>query len=451
MGASLPRESSLPPGPRAPALWQTLRYLMRPLPLFEECGRRYGDMFTLRLVGSGTWVFVASPALARRLFTAPPEILETGAVNHSVWGALAGRNTVFTLDRADHVSRRRLLLPPFHGEHLRSYVDCMREVTGRVVETFPKDRAFPIQPQIQRITLRVLLRAGFGLEEGDGDELLDVLIRVADDALGSRLLLTPQLQHDWGRYSPWGRIVSIIRRMDEVLFAEIARRRRTGERRKDVLSLLLDTRDENGNVLSDTDIRDETVTMLMAGHDTTETELTWAFGLLLSHPDVLEKLRDELKRVLGERSVSHDDLANLPYLEAVIHESMRLRPVAPHLAFRRLTAPFEVGGHLLPAGTLVSNAVHLLQRRADVYENPLEFEPARFLEAKADPYEWAPFGGGSRRCLGMAFALVEMKVVLATVLRRFDLWLADGPPEPVRSGFFLVPKGGLRVRACARA
>jgi cytochrome P450 family 110 len=444
-------EMPFPPGPRAPAAWQTFRYLTRPHALFEECGRRYGEMFALSLLGTGRWVFLSAPALVRQLFTAPPEVFEAGAMNESMWGVIAGQNTLFTLDRDAHLERRRLLMPPFHGERLRSYVDDMRQVAEQVAATWPRGEIIPLQEKMQAITLQVLLRVGFGLtEKAEHSELMHALIRVADGPLASPLLLMRPLQIDWGRWSPWGRLVAKVRHMDRLLFEEIRRRRSTGERGSDVVSFLLDVKDDSGKGLSEVEIRDELVTMLMAGHDTTEISLTWAFAFILSNPLALQRIREEIASVLGGRPIDVEALPKLRYLDAAITESTRLGPVGPHLAFRRLSVPLTIGGYELPAGTIVSNAVHLLHRRPDLYPEPLRFEPERFVEGKAEPYEWAPFGGGSRRCIGMTFALWEMKIVLATLLSRLELSRVDEEIGWERSGFFIIPKRGLRVRAATR-
>jgi cytochrome P450 family 110 len=440
-----------PPGPGGPAVWQTFRYLTRPHELFEECGRKYGEMFTLRLLGTGRWVFLSDPALVRQLFTAPPEVFEAGAMNESMWGVIAGQNTLFTLDRDAHLERRRLLMPPFHGERLRSYVDDMRQVAEEVAAAWPRGEVLPLQEKMQTITLQVLLRVGFGLtEKAQHSELMRALIRVADGPLASPLLLMRPLQLDWGSWSPWGRLVAKVRHMDRLLFEEIRRRRLTGERGPDVASFMLDVKDDTGRGLNEVEIRDELVTMLMAGHDTTEISLTWAFGFILSNPHALRRIRQEIDDVLRGRPIDVEALPKLRYLDAAITESTRLGPVGPHLAFRRLSVPLEIGGYELPAGTIVSNAVHLLHRRADLYPDPLRFEPERFIDGKAEAYEWAPFGGGSRRCIGMTFALWEMKIVLATLLSRLDLSLVDPELGWQRSGFFIIPGRGLRVRAASR-
>jgi cytochrome P450 len=448
---ALARTPGLPPGPRSPALFQTLRYLREPHQLFEECGQKYGDMFTLNLLGTGRWVFLSDPALVRQLFTASTDILETGAMNGSMWGAIAGNRTLFTLDREEHLERRHLLLPPFHGERLRSYVQEMCQVSEEVSDSWPRDRVTTVQERMQTITLRVLLRVGFGLrEQSEQSELMRALIGVADGPLASPLLLMRPLQFDWGRFSPWGRLLMQIRHMDKLLFDEIRRRRTSGERGSDVLSFMLDARSESGAALADVDVRDELVTMLMAGHDTTEISLTWALGFILSQPRVLARIRDEIDSVLGGGPLEVDVLPRLKYLDAVIKESTRLGPVGPHLSFRRLSQPLTIGAYTLPAGVIVTNAVHLLHRRPDLYDSPLEFRPERFLGDKADAYEWAPFGGGARRCIGMTFALWEMKIVLATVLSRLDLSMVEPEIGSERSGFFIVPKRGLPVRAASR-
>jgi cytochrome P450 len=443
---------AFPPSPPGPAAWHTYQYLMRPHALFEECGRKYGEIFSLNLLGTGRWVFLAAPSLARQLFTAPPEVFEAGAMNESMWGVIAGQNTLFTLDGDRHLARRRLLMPPFHGERLRGYVDVMRRVTEQVADAWSRDAVLPLQEKMQTITLQVLLRVGFGLtEKAEHSELMRALIDVADGPLASPLLLMRPLQFDWGRFSPWGRLVAKVRHMDRLLFAEIRRRRATGERGPDVVSFLLDVKDEDGKGLSEVEIRDELVTMLMAGHDTTEISLTWAFGHILSNPGALRRIRAEVDAVLGGRPIDVEALPKLRYLDAAITESTRLGPVGPHLAFRKLAVPLKIGEYELPAGTIVSNAVHLLHRRPDLYPDPLRFEPERFIDGKAEPYEWAPFGGGSRRCIGMTFALWEMKIVLATLLTRLELTRADAEIGWERSGFFIVPGRGLRVRAASRA
>lgn len=448
LSQSASSHTQLPPGPRGPAVLQTVRYLANPRKFFEECASEYGDMFTVDLLGTGRWVLLANPTLVRQLFTASTDTVHAGVMNASVWGPIAGKHTLFTIDRNAHKERRHLLMPAFHGDRLRGYVKEMREVAEEVVDGWSADEVVSVQEQMQTITLRVLMRVGFGLHErGDKSALMRALIAVANGPMASPLLLMRPLQFDWGRWSPWGRVVRQIRHMDELIYREIRRRRDQQERQSDVLSFLLDARDEAGDGLSEVEIRDELVTMIMAGHDTTEISLTWAFGFVLSHPSVVQRIRQELDSVLAGQPLDVEHLPELRYLDAVVKESTRLGPVGPHLPFRRLSQPLRIGDYTLPAGVTVSNAVHLLHRRPDIYEQPLEFRPERFLNGKADPYQWAPFGGGARRCIGMAFAMWEMKIVLATVLSRLDLTLLDEHVGWERSGFFVAPRRGLPVRA----
>jgi cytochrome P450 len=438
--------SGLPPGPSSPALIQTLRYMNEPQKLFEECQRKYGDMFTLNLLGMGRWVFISDPALSRQLYTASSEHMETGSMNASMWGAIAGGHSMIVFDREQHLQRRKLLLPAFHGERLRSYVEDMRQIAEEVADSWPTDRVTIAQRHMQTITTRVLLRVGFGLGEKQA-ALQRALIETGQDGMGSPLLLIRPLQFDWGRFSPWGRLLRQVRHMDELLFEEIRRRRATGKRGTDILSFFLDVQTESGERLSDQDVRDELIVMFMAGHDTTEVSLTWCLGFITQHPRVLAKIREEVDSVLGGRPLSVDDLPRLRYIDAVIKECSRLGPVAPNVSFRKLTAPLTIGKYTLPAGVVVSNALHLLQRKPELFADPLEFRPERFLDDKAESYEMAPFGGGSRRCIGMTFALWEMKIALATLLPRLDLSLVRNEIGCERAGFFQAPKDGLPVRA----
>jgi cytochrome P450 family 110 len=293
------------------------------------------------------------------------------------------------------------------------------------------------------------LLAVFGLKPGaETESLARLLMRFADVGLGSSLLLLPALQWDLGRFSPWGRIVHLRREAETVLLAEIARRRAdpSHESRRDILSMLLSATNEDGQRLSDSDLTSELLTMLLAGHETTATSLAWTFERILSHPEVQTRIEAELETVLGADPLDRSRLPKLEYLDAVIKESFRFRPIMPGSSMRRLVAPLRVGGYDLPPGTIIVNCSYLLHRRPDVYPDPETFRPERFLGKNTDPYEWTPFGGGVRRCLGMAFALYEMKVVLATVLSRARLRLPRPGVRAVRRGTFLGPERGLVVQ-----
>jgi cytochrome P450 len=443
--------TSLPPGPRASSLVQTWRYARDPLPLLDECAAQFGDMFTIRLLGTHTWVFLSSPALIKTLFTLPAELGHAGEANASVFGPISGSSTVFTIDEHAHLARRRLLLPQFHGDRMQVYFTQVRDIAAQAVARWPKGRFFPLHAETQQITLATIVRAVFGIEADRADaetsELIDALTRLANDAVGSSLLLARGLQIDLGRWSPWGRLMAIVRRADAALFREIARRRATpaDPGRQDILSLLLQTRQDDGAPLTDRQVRDELVTMLMAGHETSGTALAWAFERILSSPQVEERLRAELESVVGTEPLAAAHLSRLEYLDAALKESLRVRPIMPAGGGRVLQKPLEIGGHVIPAGILLINGVYLLHRRPDLYPEPDAFKPERFLGKRIDPYEWTPFGGGVRRCLGMAFALFEMKVVVATVLLKTRLRIERPDVAVERRGFFLAPAGGPRV------
>ncbi|QRK11051.1 cytochrome P450 [Archangium violaceum] len=444
---------SLPPGPRAPAVVQTLEFLKDPLGFLRRCYARYGDVFTLREIGFGTEVMVSSPALLKELFTGPPEVLHAGEANERIFGSITGTQSSFILEEQAHLRRRRLLLPSFHGDRMHEYGDTMRRQTEKAVASWPLREEFALHPEMQSITLHVILHAVFGLGQAANDSTLEhLLTRTANEAVASMLLILPPLQRDLGRWSPWGRLLHLIHQMDEALLAEIARRRREGAKpeQRDILSLLLQARYENGEGLSDGELHDELVTLLMAGHETTGTSLTWAMECILSHPEVEQRLRAELDDVLGDEQLGHEHLTRLEYLDAVIKESIRYRPIMPTGGARLVKRPFSLGGYELPPGVWVINALSVVHHRSDLYPEPDVFRPERFLGRRVDPYEWTPFGGGVRRCLGMAFALYEMKVVLATVLRSARLELARSPVKARRRGFFIAPENGLPVRVLSR-
>jgi cytochrome P450 len=452
VASSAVRPASLPPGPTAPAIVQTWRHLGNPLPYLQECRRRYGDVFTVRIAGFGPFVHIAHPADIRTLFTMDPESALAGEANHALFGALTGRGTLFTMEGAAHLRRRRLVMPAFHGERMQEYATIMRETTERAMASWPVGRAFSMHPELQGVALQVILRAVFGLNDGpESLELREVLTRIAQVAISSKLVMMPFLQWDFGPKSPWGRVMQTRRDVDVALNREIARRRAEPDAtsRRDILSLLLQARDEDGAPLSAAQLRDELIVLLVAGHETTATSLAWAFASILERPEVLGKIREELDRECGDAPLGREALGKLTYLDAVIKESMRFRPITPSVSGRWLKAPLVLRDYTLPAGIFALASGAIVHKSPEIYPDPDAFKPERFLGEKADPYEWLPFGGGVRRCLGMAFALYEMKVVLATVLRRAALRLV-APPKLGRRGFFIAPADGTRVVMDAR-
>jgi cytochrome P450 len=427
--------ASPPPGSRLPAVVQALRYALDPLGNLEPLRRRYGDVFSLRFPYFGRLVYVADPETVKRIFTGDPSVFHAGEANATVLEPALGPNSVLTLDEGAHLRQRKLLLPPFHGRSVERYGALIREITERDIETWPRERPFSLRPHTQRITLAVILRAVFGIAEGDrlgrATELVDEFARRAD------LVTTlPVLRRHLGRFSPWTRFQRAKQALDEMIYEEIGARRAAPDaaERDDVLSLLLRARHDDGSPMSDEELRDELVTVIGAGHETTATGLAWAIERLLRNPRVLARLRASIEA--GE-----DD-----YLDATVKETLRARPVIVDVA-RKLTAPAEIGGYTVPAGTMVMPAIAALHYREDLYPNPHEFRPERFLETKADHYSWIPFGGGVRRCVGAAFAQYEMRIVLRTILERTELSAPDPRPERVRPrNITLAPGKGCRVR-----
>jgi len=427
---------AVPPGPPLPGLVQAGLLIASPFEFLLRCQRTYGDVFTIRAASFGTFVVVAAPELVRAVFTAPPDVLRAGVANAPL-GPLVGPRSVFLLDGAEHLRQRKLLLPPFHGERMRGWGAAIERATLREVESWPVGRSFPLLPAMREITLEVIVRAVFGVREAARHADLAGRLRRVLEPAASRLRVTLSLLQG-GTIGDGGAGADLRRRVkevDELLYREIAARRRAAdlEAREDVLSLLLLATDEDGVGMTDGEVRDELMTLLAAGHETTATALAWGFERLLRHPGVLA----ELHRTLAEGDPS--------YLEAVVRETLRLRPILPSVG-RAVAEDWTLGEWTVPAGYGVLPSIALLHRRPDAYPEPDAFRPERFLGARPDGYSWIPFGGGTRRCIGASFAEFEMRTVIRTVLEVCDLEPATPEDEPVaRQGITLVPGQGARV------
>jgi cytochrome P450 family 135 len=424
---------ALPPGPRGPALLQSLRLILSPIGFLEHCLGRYGDVFTLRFVGMGDLVYVADTEAVKDIFTGDAHVFHAGEANQ-VMEPVLGPRSLLLLDEDEHLRERRLLLPPFHGDRVRRYRELVAEIAAAETARWPRGREFPLRPRMQAITLEVILRAVFGIREAERLDRLRTLIPKMLDH-GGVIIWMPFLRRDLGPGSPWRRFVRVRAEVDRLLLDEIRRRREVADldERDDVLSLLLQARGEDGQPMGDGELRDELVTLLLAGHETTATGLAWAFERLTRTQRVMAHL---------EEAIAADDEE---YLDAVVKETLRARPVVYDVA-RKLAAPATVKGWEVPAGAYVVpsiTGIHLLQ---GVYEEPDEFRPERFLESQPDSYAWIPFGGGRRRCIGAAFAQMEMKVVLREVLLRVTLRAPDPKPEKQKlHNVTLVPAKGARV------
>jgi len=428
---------ALPPGPDRHPLRQTLDYVRRPLPMLEDARRRFGDAFTIRLHGMPPIVVLADPDAIRDAYTADADLLRSGEANQALQAGL-GRHSLIVLDGSEHLRERRLLLPSFHGERLRVYGDLIAGVAERRIADWTAGRPLAVARTMRAIALEVILRAVLGVEDPDRMRRAErSLTRFLESATPAHRFLVLLLIRPGGlTMRTWQRYAPTMRRVDAVIYEAIERRRadpRLAER-DDILSLLLQARDEDGQAMPDEHLRDELVTMLAAGHETTATALGWALERVVREPRVLDRLVEEVRAGEGEE-----------YLDAVAKETLRLRTIVP-FSIRQLAAPATVGGLDLPTGVRVAPCIHLVHRHPDVYPDPDSFRPERFLERPAGTYTWIPFGGGIRRCLGASFAVFEMKTVLRTLLRAGRPSAPEPDPEPVgRRGITLVPARGARV------
>ena len=429
-----------PPPVSAPPAIQTLAWLFRPTEFLDRCRRRYGDVFSVKFIGFQTpMVIVSEPGAIGALYKSRENGLPPG--RSFALESVMGSRSVLLLEGKEHLSRRKLMLPAFHGERMRAYEDVITEVARAEIQSWPVGSTFAIHPRMQAVTLEVILRAVFGVSDASRLERLgDLLGAMLADLASPRLQLRVLMARRFNREDPMQALRRKTKPVDDLLQTEIAERRTDPAlaERPDILSMLAVARFDDGDSMSDEELRDQLITLLLAGHETTATALAWTFDLLLRNPAQLSRLKDELAE------------GSEDYLRATISEALRLRPVVP-LAGRRLHAPLQVDGYELPAGTDVTPAIWLAHTRADTYPDPLEFRPERFLDAPPETYAWIPFGGGVRRCLGAAFAEFEMRVVLREVLSRCELRSARSAPERIaRRNITFSPRRGTPVVLTAR-
>ncbi len=426
--------SQLPPGPRAPSLLQTIGSWSRPTAYLERCRARYGKRFTLRQLGQAPFVILSDPEEIKQVFLAPPDVLHPGE-GARLLEPVVGPNSVILLDEGPHLRQRKLLLPAFHGEKMQRLAGLMSELAEREVASWPLERPVALHPRLQRLTLEVILRAVFGLDRGARlDELSDLLAEIL--AFGeSPLSLMPPAQRLLAGRGPVGRMERSRARADELIYALIDERRTADEPGDDVLSMLLGARDEDGQPMNDAELRDELVTALAAGHETSASQLAWAIERIAREPRIQTRLHAELDA--GEDEA---------YLVATINEILRRRPVLPAPEPRMVKQPIEIGGIEYPPGVVLFASAYLLHHDAAIYPDPYAFKPERFLEQAPGTYTWIPFGGGRRRCLGASFALLEMKLVLRAVLESCEMRPAGKKPEVTRRrGITFSPSGGSNV------
>ena len=435
---------SIPPGPRGPALLTLSRYVLRPEPFFRRGRERYGLNFSADLAGLGRFVFLGEPAALKDVFLGDPAILRTGEANAFAVHAL-GERSLLTLDGEDHARARRTLIPPLHGEHLERHGELVAALTHAEVDRWRAGEPLALENAAREIALQVILRVVFGLGRGPQTEALAGAVREVMRLFANPLAFMAHLvPRTMLRPTPWGRLRPLLAEVDRGLFRLINARRveleaSPSEGAGEVLATLIRARDAQGAPLSDPEIRDHLFTILLAGHDTSAIALAWVFSDLLPRPELCERVRAELEAVSGSGPLGSGEVRQLRFLDALIKESLRLRPLVD-FSVRRLAAPFEAGGVRYPAGITLAPCSLLAHFNPAVFPEPETFRPERFLEERPDPYTWIPFGGGQRRCLGMNFALFELRTVLATILRRVRF----APREPrrvefQRRGLFLAP------------
>ncbi|MGK7940673.1 MAG: cytochrome P450 [Crocosphaera sp.] len=433
-------------GPNHSALWQLIRWIQDPLAYQQECVQHYGDIFTLNVQGFAPFVVIGNPLGIQEIFSQSPDKFDIGRGN-DIAQPLFGTNSLFFYDGQRHQRERKLLMPSFHGQSIQNYAQSICDIALEVASDCPKNKPVIIRQVMQTISLEVILKVVFGISEGERYEIIKPLIAqmldVTDAPLNSSFLFFKFLQKDWGKWSPWGKIQHTRRQIYKLLQEEIEERRsHKKESGRDVLSLMMAATDENGQSLTDDELTDELMTLLFAGHETTATTMSWAFYQILSHPSVLEKIHGELEET--RNNLNPLDIAKLPYLTAVCQEVLRMYPILP-LLFPRITkTKMTIMGHEFSPESWLMPSIYLVHYREDLYPEPKKFQPERFLEKKFANYEYLPFGGGTRRCLGYALAELEMKLVLASILSNYSLHLAtENPVKPQRRGFTISPAGGI--------
>ncbi|MBD2613495.1 cytochrome P450 [Nostoc punctiforme FACHB-252] len=440
---------NLPDGPQIPRWLRTIKFISQPVKYVDDFAKIYGDTFTIQSNPSDNpIVYFSQPEALEQIFTSDLSSFEVGRGNTGLRFLLGDRSFMLS-DGERHQRQRQLLAPPFHGERMRAYGEDIRQITQQVSHQWQMNKPLKIRNSMQEITLRVILRVVFGLEAGERFEelrrsLSDLLDFMTSPLMSSAFFFN-FMQKDFGAWSPWGWILQQQKKIDELIYTLLRERRaQPQQNRQDILSLMMAARYDDGQGMSDKELHDELMTLLVAGHETTASALTWAFYWIDYLPEVRENLLWELPTVAANTDLS--TIAKLPYLTAVCQETLRIYPIAMNAFFRIVKNPIEIMGYKLPKGTLIIPSIYLAHHREQVYPQPKQFKPERFLERQYSPYEYLPFGGGNRRCIGMAFAMYEMKIVLATILSEFQLSLVNKRPvRPVRRGLTTAAPAGMRM------
>ncbi len=442
--------STYAPNPLATVSFlQKLQWVGDPVGYMESAARQYPDIFSAGILHGGQkMVFVNPPGAIQEMLNSDRSTYAALGGLNQILSPLLGDYSVILIEGDRHKRRRQLLMPPFHRERMRTYTQLICDLATKVFDQIPVGQPFSVRNAMQEISLQVILETVFGMYKGERcqqlKQMLATLSEVFRSPLSSSPLFFPVLQQDLGAWSPWGKFLRDRQRMDEVLYAEIGDRRANPDSsRVDILSMLMAAEDETGQPMTDQELRDELVTLMFAGHETTATAMSWAMYWIHKQPEVREKLLHELETADLSDPMN---IARLPYLTAVCNETLRIYPVAMLTFPRIVQEPTELLGYGLEPGAIVVGCIYLLHQREDLYPNPKQFRPERFLERQYTPYEFLPFGGGVRRCIGEALAQIEMKLVVKTLLSRHQMTLADSKPElPRRRGVTLAPARGVQM------
>jgi cytochrome P450 family 110 len=440
----------LPNELRTPAILQTLQLIAEPTKFLDNCAAKYGDIFTVRVLGlnSPPIVFFSHPQAISEVFAIPAKKLDFQKATH-VFQPLFGENSIVLQDERSHNRQRQLLMPPFHGNNLKLYGELILKITAETTKNWLTGSKISMQEVMPDITLQIILQVVFGISPGERyhklKTQLSALLEDITKPWYSSLFFFPPLQKDWGINSPWGNFLHRREQIDKLIYAEIYERRLQDHiNRTDILTLLMSACDENGEQMTDAELRDQLVSLLLLGYETTAGVLNWAFYLIHAHPNVKQQLIGELNNL--DNPANPEAIAKLPYLNAVCQEILRIHPIALICTPRMVKNPVEIMGNEFHPGTVLVPCIYLAHRREATYTEPQQFQPERFLQQKYSPSEYLPFGGGYRGCIGAAFSMYEMKLIIAALLSRFQLQLNEPHPvKPVRRGITIVPSGGVSM------
>ena len=430
-------------------LQQKFKWVAKPHEYMDRASQQAPDIFCGEITGNEGYIFVNHPEAMRQIVTSDRSKYFAGGKENAIVEPLVGKNSLLLIEGDRHRKRRKLLLPPFHGERMQAYSQLICDLTDKIMGKLQPGESFVARHITQDISLQVILEAVYGLHNSKGSqELKQRMTRLAnifESVVTSAHLFFPWLQQDWGGWSPWGNFIRQQKAIDEAIDREIATRRTEDlSQRQDILSLMMSARDEAGEGMQDWELRDELMTLMLAGHETTATAIAWSLYWVHRYPQIKDKLRAEIASLGTDPDPM--ELATLPFLDAVCKETLRIYPVAMLTFPRTVLEPTELLGYQLEPGQVLMGCIYLLHQREDIYPEHHKFKPERFLEREFNSYEFFPFGGGKRRCIGEALANLELKLVLATIITKYELELeSDRPEVPARRGVTLAPKTGVRM------